>query len=268
MKRIFLLTLISILFFTSTSFAKETQEYGVFIGMPKSKVLKLKNYSVLVVDAQYLSKANIARLHKNKNRKIYSYLNVGSIENFRPYYSDFKSITLGNYDNWPEEKWVDVSKRKWQKFILSKGKEFRKKKIDGLLIDNADVYYHYRKKKIYNGLTTILKSLKAQKMDVVINGGDAYVLKALKENSKQKYIDGINQETVFSKINFKNRKFTKQSVNARTYYLSYCRKAKQAGLSVYLLEYTISKSLKKRISAFCKTKEYKYYISKSIELDI
>lgn len=268
MKRIFLLTLILILFFTSTSFAKEAQEYGVFIGMPKSKVLKLKNYSVLVVDAQYLSKANIARLHKNKNRKIYSYLNVGSIENFRPYYSDFKSITLGNYDNWPEEKWVDVSKRKWQKFILSKGKEFRKKKIDGLLIDNADVYYHYRKKKIYNGLTTILKSLKTQKMDVVINGGDAYVLKALKENSKQKYIDGINQETVFSKINFKNRKFTKQSVNARTYYLSYCRKAKRAGLSVYLLEYTISKSLKKRISAFCKTKEYKYYISKSIELDI
>ncbi len=268
MKKVLIFTIISILLFTSASFAKSSKEYGVFIGMDKNKVLRLKNYDVLVVDAQYLSKENINKLHKNKNRKVYSYLNVGSIEKFRPYYSNFKSITLSNYADWPEEKWIDVSKKKWQKFISGKGRELKKKKIDGLFIDNADVYYHHRNEKIYNGLTAVLKSLKAYNMDIVINGGDTYVLKALNKNPNLKYIDGINQETVFSKIDFKKKKLTKQSAGTKSYYKSYCSRAKKAGLSVYLLEYTKSKALKKQISKFCKARGYKYYISKSIELDI
>ena len=120
MKKSIIYILISLLLFTSSSFAGTTKEYGVFIGMNKNKVLKLKGYDVLVVDAQYLSARNIKRLHKS-NKKIYSYLNVGSIENFRPYYSKFKSIILGKYEDWPEESWVDVSSGKWQKFMFEKG---------------------------------------------------------------------------------------------------------------------------------------------------
>lgn len=267
MKKIIIITLISILALTSSFFGKDSKEYGVFIGREKNKVLRLKNYNVLVVDAQYLSKKNIQCLRKNNNKKVYSYLNVGSVENFRPYYSQFKSITLGKYENWPEERWVDVSKKKWQKFILKKGKALKKKNIDGLFIDNADVYYNYKKKKIYKGLTVILKSLKAEKMDIIINGGDAYVLKAIRNNHLLKYIDGINQETFFSKIDFKRKKFLKQNPQTTAYYKTYCRKAKRAGLSVYLIEYTKNKALIRQISKFCRAKGYRYYISSSVELN-
>lgn len=180
MKKSIIYILISLLLFTSSSFAGATKEYGVFIGMNKNQVLKLKGYDVLVVDAQYLSARNIKRLHKS-NKKIYSYLNVGSIENFRPYYSQFKSIILGKYEDWPEESWVDVSSGKWQKFMFEKGKELRNKGIDGFFVDNADIYYISPKQKIYNGLTTILKSLKTQSTDIIVNGGDAYVLKTIKK---------------------------------------------------------------------------------------
>ncbi len=56
MKKIIIITLISILALTSSFFGKDSKEYGVFIGREKNKVLRLKNYDVLVVDAQYLSK--------------------------------------------------------------------------------------------------------------------------------------------------------------------------------------------------------------------
>lgn len=266
MKKSIIYILISLLLFTSSSFAGATKEYGVFIGMNKNKVLKLKGYDVLVVDAQYLSARNIKRLHKS-NKKIYSYLNVGSIENFRPYYSKFKSIILGKYEDWPEESWVDVSSGKWQKFMFEKGEELRNKGIDGFFVDNADIYHISPKQKIYNGLTTILKSLKTQSTDIIVNGGDAYVLKTIKNNRKPKYIDGINQETVFSKIDFENSRLLKQSASSKSYYKSYCRRAKRAKLSVHLLEYTKSKSLIRKISRFCRAKGYKYYVSSSIELD-
>lgn len=267
MKKIILTSLILTMLLTSLAYGATKHPYGVFIGMEKSKVTKLKNYNIIAVDAQYLSKNDIKKLRKNGNKKIYSYLNVGSIENFRPYYKKFKSITLGNYEDWPEEKWIDISKKSWQKFITQKGKELKNKGLDGFFIDNADVYYHYKKPEIYKGLTKILRTLKSQKMDIVINGGDEYVLKAIKSNPKLKYIDAINQETVFSKIDFENKKLLRQDINLKEYYQDYCRRAKKAGLSVYLLEYTTNKNLIQQISAFCKAKNYKYYISPSIELD-
>lgn len=268
MKRIILTALILISLLASWSFASDKHPYGVFIGMGKNKILRLKNYSTLVVDAQYLSKNDIKKLRANGNKKIYSYLSVGSIENFRPYYKKFKSITLGKYEDWPEERWIDVSKKGWQRFIARKGKGIKNKGLDGFFIDNADVYHHYKKPKIYKGLTKILKALKSQKMDIVINGGDEYVLRAITKNPRLKYIDAINQETVFSKIDFENRKLLSQDAETKRYYQEYCRKAKKAGLSVYLLEYTINQDLIAQISDFCRSKNYKYYVSPSIELDL
>lgn len=52
------------------------------------------------------------------------------------------------------------SKKGWQRFIVRKGKGIKNKGLDGFFIDNADVYHHYKKPKIYKGLTTsgLLKS--------------------------------------------------------------------------------------------------------------
>ena len=40
------------------------------------------------------------------------------IESFRSYDTDFEKYTLGAYENWPEEKWIDVSAPEWQALSL------------------------------------------------------------------------------------------------------------------------------------------------------
>lgn len=80
----------------------------------------------MVIDAQYFSAKDIRTLHK-KGVKVYTYLNVGSIENFRDYYKKYEYLTIGTYENWEEEKWVDVSNKDWQKFMGKLSKKLLKK---------------------------------------------------------------------------------------------------------------------------------------------
>ena len=79
---------------------------------------RLKNYKNVVVDVQYYYPNEIKRL-KAGGRKIYSYMSIGSLETYRPYYKRFKKYTLGRYDNWDNERWMDVSKKPWQDFIVN-----------------------------------------------------------------------------------------------------------------------------------------------------
>ena len=82
-------------------------KYGVFLN-DDIDVSAIKDYMLLVVDAQYLSAEDIATLKLN-NMYILSYINVGSIESFRPYYDEYADLTLGDYEHWEEEKWIDGS---------------------------------------------------------------------------------------------------------------------------------------------------------------
>ncbi len=49
------------------------------------------------------SKKDIRKLHAG-GTKVYSYLNIGSIENFRSYYKTYEHLAIGDYENWEEEK--------------------------------------------------------------------------------------------------------------------------------------------------------------------
>ena len=119
--------------------SKKKKEYGVFLSIDASEMKKLYGYKEVVIDAQYFSKRDIQALHK-KGVKVYTYLNVGSIENFRKYYKDYEHLAIGDYENWDEEKWVDVSSPEWQKFIKGLSGKLLKKGVDGFFIDNCDVY--------------------------------------------------------------------------------------------------------------------------------
>lgn len=95
-----------------------TKSYGVFPGLERKDKNRLKGYKTVVIDAEYFTSADIARMHKS-GQKVYSYLNVGSLETYRSYYKKFKSITIGRYENWPDEYWIDVSKASWQKYVVN-----------------------------------------------------------------------------------------------------------------------------------------------------
>ena len=85
-------------------------EYGVFLGADPEDISYMDSYKKIVIDAQYFEKEEIKEL-KESGHTVYSYLNLGSVEKFRPYYRKYKTYSLGTYENWKDEKWIDVSQK-------------------------------------------------------------------------------------------------------------------------------------------------------------
>ena len=104
----------------SASTSDSAEKYIVLIGEDPEITEKLSDIDLLVIDAEYFSQNDIARLRENGIHEIYSYINIGSIESFRSYDTDFEKYTLGAYENWPEEKWIDVSVPEWQACTASR----------------------------------------------------------------------------------------------------------------------------------------------------
>ena len=246
--------------------------YGVYIGANAGQLhKKLDNdtsIGLAIVDAQYLSPEDIGSLKQN-GRRIYSYLNVGSLEDFREYYSTFEGITLSEYENWPGEYWIDVSEESWQDFVCDTiAAEYVAKGIDGFFIDNCDVYYMYPHSWIYKGLVKIMTRLTdSYHLPIIINGGDMFVTQ-LMEEGKTGIISGINQESVFSCIkDYEKPEFGEQTAMDREYYVEYLGRAKRSGLIVYMIEYTQDMRLVDKIKEFCMQNGYKAYVTNSLSLD-
>ncbi len=241
--------------------------YGVFVGLEPENAGAAAGYETIVVDAALFSAEQIADLHRSA-RTVYSYLNIGSIEKFRSYYADFKKITLGPYRNWPEERWIDVSNPAWQNFITETlAQNLVEKGIDGFFLDNADVWHEYREPRIYAGLLQILAELKRFGLPVILNGADTFVRHALDTGELAGLVDGVNQETVFTTINFKKGTFGTAKTDAIDYYTDYLLRCKRAGLAVYLTEYGTDARTAERIAEFCIRNGFAYYVSPSVQLN-
>ena len=242
-------------------------EYGVFLGADPDDISDMEAYKKIVIDAQYFSKSQISKLKKS-GHTVYSYINLGSVEEFRSYFDTYKKFSLGVYENWEDERWVDVSQKEWQDFIVKDiAKKLIDKGVDGLFVDNCDVYYNFCEEKIFNGVTAILKGFKKYGTYVIINGGDTYVKEyAERNNSIDAVMDAVNQETVFSAINWDTETFTKNSSSERKYFQNYCKLVSDHGKDVYLLEYTTSSSLIKSIKSYCEENDYTYYASSTLDL--
>ncbi len=247
--------------------SNSVEKWGVFIGeCIHGNTAKVKKYKYVVIDAQFYTKKEIKKL-KRGGRKIYTYLSIGSLGSYRPYFRTFKKYLIGGYDNWTEEQWVDVSKKQWQDFIINKlVASFKKKGVDGVWVDNTDVYYEYPSKAIFKGLVKILKRIRKMKMPVIINGGDVFVTKLLDTNNGW-LIKGVMQEEVLTRIaNYKKSRFAIQLLDDRRYFMEYCRRVKKSGLSVALLEYSKNAYVRKVIRRFCKKNGYTVYIADNVQL--
>ena len=216
-------------------------EYGVFLSASGEEALKkFESYRVVVLDAQFYTESEIKKL-KDNGHTVYSYINLGSIEDDRPYYNEYKGITFAPYEDWPKERWVDVSTDKWYDFQTGLAQDLLDKGIDGFFVDNTDVYYVAKEQrdtvdvdmeitpqKIFGGVERILKGYKkletksGESPYVLINGGDTFVFDYLDgvdpedtDDNDEPYgfsleghsdlngvIDGINQEAVFGEIDF------------------------------------------------------------------
>ncbi|MEQ2540461.1 endo alpha-1,4 polygalactosaminidase [Lachnospiraceae bacterium CLA-AA-H183] len=235
------------------------------IGEDSEITEKLSDIDLLVIDAEYFSKNDIARLRENGIREIYSYINIGSIESFRSYDTDFEKYTLGDYENWPEEKWIDVSAPEWQACTASRVDALVQKGVDGFFVDNTDVYYNYPQESIYDGILTILDYMNHTGRKIMINGGDCFVKKYL-TTEKNVLIDGVNQENVFTAYDFSKDVYTKNDQSTREYYTEYLDLAMSHGCTAYTLEYATVPSIRRQATAYAVKHGYICYISDNIGL--
>ena len=266
---IFVLILISGYFIIKDSNTStfEKNDYGVFLNADASSLKQLKNYDLIVIDAQYFTKSDIELLHQN-GTKVYTYLNIGSIENFREYYTTYEKLTIGRYEHWDEEKWVDVADPDWQKFMEQLSQELFEKGVDGFFIDNCDVYYYAPRESIFEGLTAILQNIMTFDKAVIINGGDTYVTEYRERYGAIDHImTGVNQESVWSAIDFDKGTFYEQTKETRDYYCNYLEACQADGMDVYLLEYTTDKKLIQKIKKYCNEHDFHFYVSNSLELE-
>lgn len=265
---IFVIVLISGYFLIKDSNTStfEKNDYGVFLNADASSLKQLKNYDLIVIDAQYFTKSDIELLHQN-GTKVYTYLNIGSIENFREYYTTYEKLTIGRYEHWDEEKWVDVADPDWQKFMEQLSQELFEKGVDGFFIDNCDVYYYAPRESIFEGLTAILQNIMTFDKAVIINGGDTYVTEYRERYGAIDHImTGVNQESVWSAIDFDKGTFYEQTKETRDYYCKYLEACQADGMDVYLLEYTTDKKLIQKIKKYCNKHNFHFYVSNSLEL--
>lgn len=238
--------------------------YGVFLN-PKD-LKECANYQTLVLEGTSYLTSTIKQL-KKQGHTLYSYLNIGSLETWRSFYHQYQDLIIGKYNNWDDEGWVNVADARWQDLIMKEATSLKAKDFDGLFLDNFDVYYNNSNQSIYNGLVKILKHLNKLDIKIIINGGDTFIKKYLHENNNLNLFDGVNQETVFSKIIFNNQTFGKANKVDHQYFLDYIELCSKNNIDIYLLEYTKDKALIKQIKQYCQDKNFKYYISDSIDLD-
>ena len=271
--------LLCVFFLLTLSFCTKAdspkQDYGVFLGIggntgieekDKESLQKLKNYRMVVLEPTNFSPEQIREI-KADGTKVYGYLNIGALENFRPYYEDFKKDSLAPYENWEEEYWIDVSNPQWQDFLINDlGQKYSSIGIDGFFLDNTDIYYQYPQEEIYQGLKTILTGLKQYSLPLILNGGDTFVQKSIEDGKALSLFDGVNQECVFTKIDFTKPSYLSQDKETKAYYEEYLEKAKTAGLSVYLTEYHANSELSQEIERYCKENGFLWYNAESLEL--
>ena len=261
------------IFFLVYRFGKVKQmkkDYGVFIGA--DNINKIKGYNVVVVEPASIDIGGVESLHKT-NEKIYAYLNIGSLENYRPYFNEFKEKTLGLYENWEDEYWMDVSDIAWQNLIVDKlGRDIVDKGFDGFFIDNCDVYYYYPTEEIFNGLSSILQGLrslnmtKKYKIDIIINGGDTFVSRCIENKIATELFDGVNQECVFTDIDFENKTYKEKNESDRGYFKEYLSNVKKHRLEVYLIEYGANSKLIKEIKNYCNENGFHWYNARESDL--
>ena len=225
-------------------------------------------YQTLILDLQNFSKEQVSALHHAGVKKIYSYLDVGSLETYRPYFTRFQKLVRAPYENWEEEYWVDVSNISWQDFLVKElASDLVQKGADGFFLDNTDVYAQEETPQTYEGLVRILEGLGDYHLPVIVNGGDLFVKKLIADH-KQNLLRAVCQESVFSCIkDYKKNQFGRQDKEVRDDYLIYLQTCKKANLAVLLIEYTKDSKLEKEADSYCKRNGFHLFVSKSLGLE-
>ena len=252
---------------------KISNGYGAFLGRYENNTKGFNDYEYISLEADEYQQSTLKKL-TNDGKKIFAYLNVGSLEEYRPYYNQFKDITFKDYENWDDERWIDVSNIDWQNCIINIAKSFSEMGFYGVYMDNVDVYSVLKEDGILktdhiNGLKNIITGVQNLNLKVMVNGGAEFFDDMMdQQNNVLDKVWGYHQEEVFTLIDdYDNDVFTKQDKEDSSYYKEIANKMQNLGKEIFFLEYKNSDwSKKNEIDEYCTSKGYHYYISKTVDL--
>ena len=247
-------------------------EYGAFLGRSED-TSHFSEYKNISIDIDEFSSSQISQI-KSANTNIFAYLNIGSLENYRSYYSTYVNLTFLDYENWPDERWIDVSNSSWQNFVINTlAKNALDKGAYGVYVDNVDVYSVAKEEEknfnnFKNGIRNILKGVHDLGLKVLMNGGAELIDDLRNANDAIfNYIDIYHQEEVFSLIDdYEEDIFTTQISEDKLYYQDIALVMKSKGKKIYFLEYTVDNNLKNQIQQYCDSNSYYCYISTKVDL--
>ncbi|MCQ2801871.1 MAG: endo alpha-1,4 polygalactosaminidase [Bacilli bacterium] len=250
-------------------------DYGAFLGRSENNIDGFQDYNYVSIDFKEYTKESIQNIKAMGCGDVFGYLNVGSIENYRSYYKRFESITFLDYEDWPDERWIDVSNSEWQDFVINTlAKEIKNKGGTGVYMDNVDVYSVCIEEKrpttgVISGLKNIIKGVADLGLKVMVNGGAEFFDDMNDKNdSIFNSVWGYHQEEIFSLIiDYEKNTFGKQEKEDSDYYQEIASIMKRKNKEVFLLEYTKDSSLINTIRNYCKTNGFHYYIASNINLD-
>lgn len=257
---------------------KEQQEplygndYGAFLGRSDNDVTGFNQYKYVSVELDEFTHTNIERLTKIGTNFL-AYLNVGSLETYRDYYDEYESFTFKDYDNWPDERWMDVTNQGWQDLMISLARSFKNEGAFGVYMDNVDVYSVAKEENMnYQAfgaaIKTIITRVSALGLKILINGGSEYFddMNDINDNVFD-FIWAYHQEEVFSLIeDYDENIFTTQSEEDKAYYQEVASIFKEKGKEIFFIEYTNDSSLKETIKNYCNSNGYHYYFSSTVDL--
>ena len=127
--------------------------------------------------------------------------------------------------------------------------------------------YVFHEQKIYNALLDIFNAFAEKGIKVIVNGGDVFISEVINNCSIPTCINAVNQETVFTSINFDDKSFGENNWENREYFIEYLNVCKQNGMDVLLIEYGANDKLRKKVMDYCNENDYVCYFADSLALD-
>jgi cysteinyl-tRNA synthetase len=115
-----------------------------------------RTYRIIVIDAdpgmRNFTDAQIAQLRAGGRNRVISYMNLGSCETFRTYWSSAPTGLLscsanadaqrGAYEGYPDETWMDVGNPDYQALVLEHVAPRIAARVDGFYLDNLELLEH------------------------------------------------------------------------------------------------------------------------------
>ncbi len=113
-------------------------------------------YRIIVIDAdpgmRNFTDAQLAQLRAGGRNRVISYMNLGSCETFRTYWTTAPGSLVscsanadarrGAYQGYPDETWMDVGNADYQALILEHVAPRLAARVDGFYLDNLEIVEH------------------------------------------------------------------------------------------------------------------------------